>query len=123
MPHSVQVIVTGRVGVPPVDGHCGYVAGRYRDWAFSDTWTDVRRCAHGTFIGYAPACTCGWSGEIRPGTPSGLEACRQDLITDHLNDLLTAGQPVLATVSSLRARSVASPRVPCVSARFQSASA
>jgi hypothetical protein len=100
------VIVTGRTGAPLIDGHCGYIAGRYRDGALSDTWTDVTRCAHGTFTGYAPACTCGWSGAIRPSTPSGLQACQQDLITEHLNNLVPARRPVLATVSSLRARSI-----------------
>jgi hypothetical protein len=32
--------------------HHGYIAGRYRDGALSDTWTDVRRCAERTFITY-----------------------------------------------------------------------
>jgi hypothetical protein len=35
-------------------GHVGYVAGRYRDGAYSDLWTDVRRCAWRTFTDYAP---------------------------------------------------------------------
>jgi hypothetical protein len=117
------VIVTGRTGAPLIDGHCGYIAGRYRDGALSDTWTDVTRCAHGTFTGYAPACTCGWSSAIQPSTPSGLQACQLTLVAEHLNNLAPARPPVLATVSSLRARSVTQPRVPCGSVRFQSASA
>ena len=121
MRHAVWVIVTGKVGVPPV-GHCGYVAGLYRDGVLSDTWTDVTRCAYGTFIGYAPACTCGWSGDIRPSTPSGLQDCEQDLITGHLRDL-AATQPPGGTICSQRRRSITQPRVHCVSPRFQSASA
>ena len=27
----------------------GYLAGRYRDWSWCDSWTDVPRCAPGTF--------------------------------------------------------------------------
>jgi hypothetical protein len=49
-------------GADPVPGHVGFLAGRYRDGAYSDVWTDVSRCAEGTFVRYAPACTCGWGG-------------------------------------------------------------
>lgn len=123
MPHPVFVIVTEGMGAPVVDGHCGYVAGRYRDGAFSDTWTDVSRCARGTFVGYAPACTCGWSGEVLPGTPSGMETCRLEVIANHLSRVATVRPVVLATVSSLRPRVRSRPQVASASPRFQSASA
>lgn len=123
MPHAVRVIVTGKAGLPPVDGHRGYVAGRYRDGLLSDTWTDVTRCARDTFVGYAPACTCGWIGDLQPSTPAGLRCCRQALIAEHISNLAPAQPPVLATVSPLRARSGSQPRVACVSATFKPASA
>lgn len=96
MPHSVSVIVTGRVGAPLIDGHYGYVAGRYRDGLFSDVWTDVSRCASGTFTAYAPACTCGWHGDTYPSTASGLHTSREALIATHLDVL--ARLPKLATL-------------------------
>jgi hypothetical protein len=46
------------VEAPPA-GRAGFLVGCYRNGAFSDAWTDVSRCAGGTFIGYAPACSCG----------------------------------------------------------------
>lgn len=42
--------------------HLAYVAGRYRDGLRSDHWTDVRRCAESTFVGYSAGCSCGWAG-------------------------------------------------------------
>jgi hypothetical protein len=66
----------GRWGdrVDGTDVHCGYVAGRYRDGAWSDGWTDVDRCAEGTFTAYAAACTCGWRGRPRPASRGGRQA-------------------------------------------------
>ena len=122
MQQAVRVIVTGRVGVPLIDDHCGYVAGRYRDGALSDTWTDVTRCAQGTFIGYAPACTCGWVGRIQPSSPPGLKACLQHLAAEHLSGL--AAEPrTLATVSSIRPGARTAPRVPSVPPEVESVGA
>lgn len=71
----------------------GYVAGRYRDGAYSDIWTDVRRCAYLTFTAYAPACSCGWRGAaIRVGDTA-LIACHRTWSNVHLADqLITAAR-------------------------------
>lgn len=66
-----------------IDTHHGYVAGRYRDRALSDTWTDVRRCAEGTFITYVAHCRCGWRGNDYPASPDGYHACQRELISTH----------------------------------------
>jgi hypothetical protein len=66
------------------DGHVGYVAGRYRNSAYSDIWTDVRRCADRTFTAYAPACSCGWQGRAQPATDVGHLACRRIWTREHL---------------------------------------
>ena len=68
---------------PPHAGHTGYVAGRYRDGAYSDLWTDVRRCAFRTFTAYAPACSCGWRGSAQPVTDIAYIACRRAWARDH----------------------------------------
>jgi hypothetical protein len=65
------------------DTHHGYVAGRYRDGALSDTWTDVRRCAERTFITYVARCRCGWRGNDYPASPDGYHACQRELISAH----------------------------------------
>ena len=31
----------------------------------------MSRCAEGTFVGYVPACSCGWRGAVQPATPAG----------------------------------------------------
>jgi hypothetical protein len=103
-----------------MDGHCGYVAGQYRDGLLSDTWTDVTRCARGTFVGFAPVCTCGWQGDVQPGNPAGFQTCEELLIAEHLGGFDRARSPVLASVSTLRARGAARPPV---SATFRTASA
>lgn len=64
--------------------HVVYVAGRYRNGALSDGWTDVSRCAERTFTAYHPACGCGWIGDARPATAAGLRAARHDGLRDHL---------------------------------------
>jgi hypothetical protein len=64
--------------------HVGYVAGRYRNSAYSDIWTDVRRCAERTFTAYAPACSCGWQGRAQPATDVGHLACRRIWAREHL---------------------------------------
>lgn len=121
MPHSVSVIVTGRAGAPRIDGHYGYVAGRYRDGFFSDVWTDVSRCASGTFTAYAPACTCGWLGDIHPSTASGFHSSREALTATHLDAL--ARLPKLATVFTPPTRVRNRPHEVCTPARPQRANA
>jgi hypothetical protein len=75
-------------------GHVGYVAGRYRDGAYSDMWTDVRRCARLTFTAYAPACSCGWRGAPIPVGDTGLIACHREWNRIHLAaQLITAAAP------------------------------
>lgn len=69
---------------PVLDGHVGYVAGRYRNGAYSDIWTDVRRCAERTFTAYAPACSCGWRGRPQPATDVGHLTCRRIWSRKHL---------------------------------------
>jgi hypothetical protein len=61
------------------------VAGRYRDGAWSDSWTEVGRCAPATFTAFAPACSCGWRGAARmPANPAGEQACLLLWAHDHL---------------------------------------
>jgi hypothetical protein len=66
------------------DSHVGFIAGRYRDGAFSDSWTDVTRCAERTFVAYAPACECGWRGRTFPATEAGHLSARRMLVHEHL---------------------------------------
>jgi hypothetical protein len=66
------------------DTHHGYVAGRYRNGALSDTWTDVTRCAERTFVAYVARCGCGWLGNDHPSNPYGYHTCQQELLSDHL---------------------------------------
>lgn len=68
-------------------GHAGYVAGRYRDGAYSDLWTDVSRCAERTFVAYAPACSCGWRGPAQPATAAGRMTCWRLWVGDHVEAL------------------------------------
>jgi hypothetical protein len=70
-------------------GHAGYVAGRYRDGAHSDEWTDVSRCAENTFVAYAPACSCGWRGPAERPTVAGRLRCRRVWMVTHLSALAT----------------------------------
>jgi hypothetical protein len=72
------------------DGHAGYVAGRYRDGAYSDIWTDVRRCAAATFTAYAPACSCGWRGPAQPITDIAHVACARAWLRGHVAHLPAA---------------------------------
>lgn len=64
--------------------HDCYVAGRYRDGSVSDEWTDVERCAGGTFRAYLPRCTCGWAGRQHPATAAGAAECRREWFLGHL---------------------------------------
>jgi len=65
-------------------GHVGYLAGRYRDGAYSDAWTDAERCAPGTFVAYAPACSCGWRGDAQPVSTVGRMTCHRAWVQGHL---------------------------------------
>ncbi|WP_300018517.1 hypothetical protein [Pseudonocardia sp.] len=71
------------------DDHGGYVAGRYRDGSLSDAWTDVLRCAPGTFVRFVPRCACGWTGRERPATPAASTACMQEWFVSHVVPLPT----------------------------------
>lgn len=95
------MFITGRPGAASCE-HAVYVAGRYRDGALSDTWTDVARCARGTFIGYVPACSCGWTGAIRENTPAGFRECQRAVRVEHLSRLQTA--PAVAARGPARVR-------------------
>ena len=65
------MLYIGEPDIPGSDNHEGFVAGRYRNGAYSDIWTNVRRCAERTFLAYAPACECGWRGQITRRPPTG----------------------------------------------------
>jgi hypothetical protein len=67
----------------------------------SDNWTDVARCARGTFVGFVRACTCGWYGGIRPNTIDGFRDCQRALRQEHLSQLWPAAA---ATGGPSRAR-------------------
>jgi hypothetical protein len=77
-------------------GHAGYLAGRYRNGAFSDVWTDVSRCAEGTFVAYVPACSCGWRGTVQPAPPSGRFRSSRLWRDEHLARLDTTAEVPLA---------------------------
>jgi hypothetical protein len=87
------------------DGHVGYLAGRYRDGAYSDMWTDVRRCAHATFIGYAPACSCGWRAPAQPVSDIAPLLCHRIWFREHIAGLATSASvapepPIVAVATS-----------------------
>jgi hypothetical protein len=92
-----QMLFTGPRDDEPTDGHEGYVAGRYRNGTYSDSWTDVVRCAEQTFTAYAPACKCGWRGPAQPASEVGYAACQHALLRDHLK-LLDVGRPILGKI-------------------------
>ena len=76
-------------------GHAGFLAGRYRNGALSDAWTDVSRCAEGMFVGYVPACSCGWRGAVQPATPAGRFLSTRLWRDEHLAELaFVAGKPL-----------------------------
>jgi hypothetical protein len=77
------MLYIGEQDIPASDEHEGYVAGRYRNCAYSDIWTDVRRCAERTFLAYAPACECGWRGADHPATSDGYCAARRSWFEEH----------------------------------------
>ncbi|HEY2203288.1 MAG TPA: hypothetical protein VGH99_02255 [Pseudonocardia sp.] len=65
------------------DDHEGYVAGRRADGTRTDIWTDVSRGLPGDFVGYLPACECGWNGTDRPADPDGYRSCQRAWLADH----------------------------------------
>ena len=79
-------------------GHAGFLVGCYRNGTFSDAWTDVSRCADGTFIGYAPACSCGWRGPLQPATARGRLLSSRDWRNLHLTQ--GAGTPLRVPAAS-----------------------
>ncbi len=92
------MLYIGRVEIPGSDEHEGFVAGRYRTGVLSDIWTDVRRCAEGTFTAYVPVCECGWFGSDQSVTESGYAACERAWAEDHFGELsIDGGAP--ATVA------------------------
>ncbi|MFC4943171.1 hypothetical protein [Pseudonocardia sp. GCM10023141] len=94
------MLFTVAAGPTAPDGHAGFVAGRYRNGAFSDAWTDVRRCAERTFTAYLPGCTCGWTGLAQPASDTGWHRCRRAWFDEHLTRLSEA----VASAASLPAR-------------------
>lgn len=105
------MLYIGPVEIPDSDEHEGYVAGRYRNSAYSDIWTDVRRCAAGTFTAYVPACDCGWRGHDQPATEHGYRASQQDWITQHFAHLPTSDhQPADGPLSLICDRDFLQPR-------------
>ena len=81
-PHHGRVLLTD-APTAPVDEHRGLIAGRYRDGALSDGWTDVTRCAWGTFTAYVATCRCGWRGTAQVPDARGADRCRWQL-EEHL---------------------------------------
>lgn len=88
----------------------GYVAGRYRDGALSDGWTDVTHCAKRTFIGYVPACSCGWTGSGQTATIDGYVVCQRARLTGHFANLSggrllhVVGEPAPSRVAAMKPR-------------------
>jgi hypothetical protein len=74
------MLFTGTVATA---AHVGFVAGRYRNGALSDSWTEVERCAEGTFTAFVAACECGWHGPTHRADDRGAEACRRDWVHGH----------------------------------------
>lgn len=70
---------------------------RYRNGTYSDSWTDVARCAELTFTAYVPACKCGWRGPAQKATDVGYAACQRVLLRDHLK-LLDVRRPILGKI-------------------------
>lgn len=90
MLNDVRVSFTD-TGTPGRALHQGFVAGVYRDGALSDIWTDVTRCARGTFIRLVAACDCGWRGTDQPVTFTGFKECQRAWVSDHLGHIHDAG--------------------------------
>jgi hypothetical protein len=87
LPHHVQVRFTDPHDELGVAAHRGFAAGRYRDWSWSDVWTDVSRCASGTITAVAAGCTCGWRGPAHQPRRDSLDDCRWDWVFVHVVQL------------------------------------
>jgi len=88
--------------MPGVEGHVGYLAGRYRNGALSDVWTDVSRCAERTFTAWAAGCSCGWYGPLQPLTTGGQYGARRQWAGEHIPAVL-AGVSAPATSTTVAA--------------------
>ncbi|MEU7812978.1 hypothetical protein [Pseudonocardia sp. NPDC049154] len=89
------MLFIGREADEATDEHEGYIAGRYRNGALSDIWTDVTRCAQGTFTALVPACECGWRGLPQRPDRRGVDRCWSAWFTEHFVRLAVA-RPVVA---------------------------
>lgn len=96
------MLYTGERELPGSDDHEGFVAGRYRNSAHSDIWTDVRRCAEGTFSAYIPACECGWRGNPHPVTDGGYRGARQAWVDTHFAAVYRTVPPCTAMAEGHR---------------------
>jgi hypothetical protein len=67
--------------------HVCFIAGRYRNGALSDSWTDVLRCAERTFVSFVPSCACGWTGGDNPATDDGYRRGWRACIEQHLAEV------------------------------------
>jgi hypothetical protein len=75
------------------DSHEGYVAGRYRDGAFTDIWTSVSN--GGLFTAYVSACECGWRSTLaQPVTAEGYRTCQEAWLRGHFERLAMV-EPIL----------------------------
>ncbi|MHA6797071.1 hypothetical protein ACVGVM_26690 [Pseudonocardia bannensis] len=83
----IAMLFIGPEADEATDEHEGYVAGRYRNGALSDIWTDVARCAQGTFTAFLPACECGWRGASQHPDQRGLDKCRTAWLAEHFTRL------------------------------------
>ncbi len=93
--HHVPMLFIGPGADEATDQHEGFVAGRYRNGALSDIWTDVTRCAEGTFTAFVGACECGWRGPLHAPDGLGAEDCRREWLTHHFAHLCEL-RPALA---------------------------
>lgn len=87
-----------RVGEVDVDEggaehHC-IVAGRKRNGALADVWSDAQAYLDGCYVAYVPRCDCGWTGPPFSATQSGYAACEQLWRDKHLQPFLCAANPV-----------------------------
>ena len=71
-----------------IGDHTGFVSGRYRDGALSDSRTDVSRCSPGTFTAFQPACRCGWRGRSHEPDDVGVRRCRREWTREHLQHVV-----------------------------------
>jgi hypothetical protein len=91
------MVLLHRVGDVDVDEggaehHC-FVAGRKRDGALADVWSDAQAYLDGYYVAYVPRCDCGWTGPPFSATPSGYAACEQLWRDKHLQPFLCAANP------------------------------